>query len=86
MSPNTGYIVWQEVFDNGQVKPDTIVQVWGGNFGDELSRVTKQGYRALLSSCWYLDNVHWNPDWPDYYACDPQNFNGNIIYFIFVNL
>ncbi|WP_411025177.1 family 20 glycosylhydrolase, partial [Salmonella sp. s54836] len=42
----------------------------------ELEAVTKAGYTAILSSCWYLDSLTTAPDWINYYNCDPHNFNG----------
>jgi hexosaminidase len=73
---NVSYMVWQEVFDNGvQLKPDTVVHVWMGS-GDEINEITKQGYRTILSSCWYLNYIQYGDNWQDYYACDPQNFAG----------
>jgi len=78
---NTGkeYIIWEDVFDNGvKVNQDTVVNVWKGDFNDTLDRVTKAGLKAILSSCWYLNYIHYGLDWPSYYACDPTNFTGSI--------
>jgi len=87
-SLNKSYIVWEEVFNDGvQIKPDTIVHVWKGSanrWGDqnqtywrsELYNVTKKGFNALLSSCWYLDLISYGPDWEKYYNCEPLSFNG----------
>jgi len=78
---NTGkeYIIWEDVFDNGvKVNPDTVVNVWKGDFNDTLDRVTKAGLKAILSSCWYLNYISYGSDWPSYYACDPMDFNGSI--------
>eukprot|EP00884_Botryococcus_braunii_P008075 jgi/Botrbrau1/17269/Bobra.0015s0027.1 len=44
----------------------------------ELERITKQGYRALLSAPWYLNlGTLAKEDWPDYYAVDPHNFTSS---------
>ncbi|ODM94535.1 Beta-hexosaminidase subunit beta [Orchesella cincta] len=83
LSRNTTYVVWQEVFDHGAgtINQDAVVSVWKsqGNLtaaGEELDLVTSSGYRAIFSSCWYLDYISTGRDWPKYYLCDPQNFNG----------
>lgn len=71
------YMVWQEVFDNKvQIAPDTVVHVWKNPPEPELASVTSAGYKALLSSCWYLDHISYGSDWKKYYACDPQQFPG----------
>lgn len=76
---NTGksYMVWQEVFDNKvEVASDTVVHVWKQPYIPELKAVTEAGYKALLSSCWYLDYIDYGADWKTYYDCDPTNFTG----------
>ena len=52
-----------------QVKPDTIVQIWSGDAID-IDRVTSAGFRALFSSCWYLDYTSYGQDWDKYYRCE----------------
>lgn len=77
---NSSYMVWQEVFDNGaRLKQDTVIHVWKGSTSEwhnELAQVTAAGYRAIVSSPWYLNEISYGADWPPYYAADPQAFNG----------
>ncbi|XP_064488153.1 beta-hexosaminidase subunit alpha-like isoform X2 [Ornithodoros turicata] len=72
------YFVWQEVFDNGvQLAEESIIHVWKEPHEDEMWQVTSQGFRVLLSSCWYLDYISYGADWKKYYLCDPQEFHGS---------
>jgi len=76
---NTSYIVWQEVFDNGvRLDSNAIVHVWKGNLPFlwewTLFKATLRGMRAILSSCWYLNEIVYGENWEPYYKCDPQNF------------
>ncbi|MBN3277922.1 HEXB hexosaminidase, partial [Polyodon spathula] len=73
-----GYMVWQEVFDNGvKLKPDTVVEVWMGNtLEEELQKVTSAGYTTILSAPWYLDYISYGQDWQKYYKVEPLTFNG----------
>ena len=74
------YIVWQEVYDNGLVlNKDTVVHVWMGNAVDEwrleLKNVTASGFRTILSSPWYLNYIHYGPDWTVLYKEEPMSFS-----------
>lgn len=72
------YVIWQEVVDsNITVKPDTIVEVWKGEWQSELATVTGQGLRAILSSPWYLDYISYGADWGSYYDTEPESFGGS---------
>uniref|UniRef100_A0A3B5ABU0 Beta-hexosaminidase n=2 Tax=Stegastes partitus TaxID=144197 RepID=A0A3B5ABU0_9TELE len=73
-----GYMIWQEVFDNGvKLKPDTVVHVWiGGGSNEEMGKVTAAGYTTILSAPWYLDYISYAQDWQKYYKVEPLNFNG----------
>ncbi|KAM4532684.1 beta-hexosaminidase subunit beta isoform 1-T1 [Fundulus diaphanus] len=77
---NKGYIIWQEVFDNGvKLNPDTLIHVWKGNqekYQSEMANITSAGYQTLLSSPWYLNRISYGQDWPGYYRADPQDFKG----------
>lgn len=42
-----------------------------------MSNITRQGYPALLSSCWYLDHLSSGGDWNKYYQCEPSDFAGD---------
>ncbi|XP_072837637.2 beta-hexosaminidase subunit alpha [Pogona vitticeps] len=76
-----GYVVWQEVFDNGvKLKPETVVHVWKENAGpyqEETAHVTKAGYRALLSAPWYLNRISYGQDWMAIYQVEPLAFEGS---------
>ncbi|XP_050587198.1 beta-hexosaminidase subunit beta-like [Bombus affinis] len=70
-------IVWQEVFENGVVMPNsTVVHVWTGQWAKKLENATKAGHPVLLSACWYLDHIAGGGDWKKFYKCDPLSFAG----------
>ncbi|XP_073695793.1 beta-hexosaminidase subunit beta isoform X1 [Garra rufa] len=77
-STKKGYMVWQEVFDNGvKLKEDTVVEVWIGNkMEEELQNVTSAGFTTILSAPWYLDYISYGQDWQRYYKVEPLNFPG----------
>lgn len=79
--------VWQDVYDNG-VRPDkdTYIQIWkntttvvGQKFwGDYLFNITRDGYKAILSSPWYINFIKYGyQEWYDFYMVDPlKGFKG----------
>ncbi|KAM8827630.1 beta-hexosaminidase subunit beta isoform 2-T2 [Spinachia spinachia] len=73
-----GYMIWQEVFDNGvKLKPDTVVHVWiGGGANEEMGKVTAAGFTTILSAPWYLDYISYAQDWQKYYKVEPLDFKG----------
>ncbi|XP_056097361.1 beta-hexosaminidase subunit beta isoform X1 [Rhinichthys klamathensis goyatoka] len=74
-----GYMVWQEVFDNGvKLKAETQIHVWKvrPQYQDEMAQVTAAGFSALLSTPWYLNRISYGQDWVNIYKADPQNFTG----------
>ncbi|XP_019767408.2 beta-hexosaminidase subunit alpha [Dendroctonus ponderosae] len=69
-------IVWEEVFSNGvHLGNHTLVHVWK-SWTDTIKEVTSAGKQALLSACWYLDQLASGGDWTDFYLCDPMDFDG----------
>ncbi|XP_075447762.1 beta-hexosaminidase subunit beta isoform X2 [Ascaphus truei] len=73
-----GYMVWQEVFDNGaKLKLDTVIEVWKeSHYQEEMAAVTAAGFQALLSSPWYLNRISYGQDWIQIYRVEPSNFTG----------
>eukprot|EP00768_Dysnectes_brevis_P002336 gnl/Dysnectes_brevis/1777_a2035_1598.p1 GENE.gnl/Dysnectes_brevis/1777_a2035_1598~~gnl/Dysnectes_brevis/1777_a2035_1598.p1 ORF type:complete len:505 (+),score=211.15 gnl/Dysnectes_brevis/1777_a2035_1598:58-1572(+) len=71
-------VVWQEAWENGNPLPsDAIVQAWEDS--DTLGAAVANGYHALLSAGWYLDQQRPTGDlhyafaetWKDFYGVDP---------------
>ncbi|XP_054612823.1 beta-hexosaminidase subunit beta isoform X3 [Dunckerocampus dactyliophorus] len=79
-STKKGYMIWQEVFDNGvKLKADTLIHVWKGTqqqYQNEMAKVTSSGYQTLLSTPWYLNRIAYGQDWQGHYKADPQDFQG----------
>lgn len=76
---NKTMLVWQEAFDNQADLPkDTIIQVWKflgltPLYMQEMKQVIESGYRAILSSCWYMNYIDYGQDWVKFYQCDPAD-------------
>lgn len=88
------YLVWNEIFDGS--KPDSvpdeikpIVQIWEpweavtDGWKPTMKNATSQGYKAILSTSWYLDLISYPysddrkfADWANYYEVNPTDFNG----------
>lgn len=79
--------VWQDVYDNG-VRPDknTYIQIWKNTttvvghkpWEEYLFNITRDGYKAILSSPWYINFIKYGyKEWYDFYAVDPlKDFKG----------
>ncbi|XP_034237553.1 beta-hexosaminidase subunit alpha-like, partial [Thrips palmi] len=68
-------VVWQEAWENGDFAAnEVIVHVWLGDAMDLINKITRRGFRALLSETWYLD--HLQTGWEAMYRIDPHNFAG----------
>lgn len=57
-----------------QLANDTVVNIWKTTPQPalEMSKVTAAGYKAISSSCWYLNRIAYGENWQSYYMCDPQ--------------
>ncbi|XP_052794827.1 beta-hexosaminidase subunit beta-like isoform X3 [Mya arenaria] len=72
-----GYMIWQEVIDNGaKVSDDSVIHVWKSGYEMEVFTVTLLGYQVVLSAPWYLSDISYGQDWIHYYQIEPVNFNG----------
>ncbi|XP_076055989.1 beta-hexosaminidase subunit beta-like [Oratosquilla oratoria] len=80
------YIVWQDPADSGiELANSSVVQVWKDSslspskmrsWREYMHDLTKNGHRAILSSCWYLNYISYGQDWRNFYNCDPTDFQG----------
>lgn len=71
----------KDVYDNG-VRPEkgTQIQIWKDTsilpehqkWSDYLFNITRDGYRAILSSPWYINFVSYGyQEWYKYYQVEP---------------
>lgn len=66
-------IGWREIGTLAALDPaTTMLNVWDGN--DKLGDFLADGYRAVISSNWYLN---YGGDWSSYYADDPAKYMVN---------
>ena len=56
------------------IDKDTILQLWadGANWNTSVVDVVNAGYRAILSTPWYLEDVHLITPWQDFYTVEPM--------------
>ncbi|KAG9341231.1 hypothetical protein JZ751_019672 [Albula glossodonta] len=77
---NKTAVLWQDVFDyHENIPKDTVLHVWKGTaqeYNEEMSKMTKAGYRVLLAAPWYLNHISYGQDWHDAYTVKPLNFSG----------
>ena len=65
--------------DNLTLPAGTVVTAWKGGAPAgpaEMAKITKGGFRALLSAGWYENYIAYGAQWPAYYALDPADFGG----------
>lgn len=55
---------------NDTTSDNLMAHIWKNK--KDIEYVTKMGYYAILSACWYLDFITSTADWKSYYSCDPQ--------------
>ncbi|XP_052815810.1 beta-hexosaminidase subunit beta-like isoform X2 [Mya arenaria] len=71
------FIMWEDVLRNTEKVPsESILQVWMGQ-PSNVRVLNSKGYKALYSSCWYLDNIEQYPMWSKYYECDPSPYSSD---------
>ncbi len=58
-----------------QMINDTVVQIWKSDVS-YVDRVTSAGYKAIFSSCWYLDSNTYGVDWTKFYMCKDGGYSG----------
>lgn len=81
--------VWQDVWDNKvKVFNNTILQIWktndtekNVNWREYMKNATRDGYKVILSSPWYLNYIKYGSDWYDIYMVEPTDFDGNSLSF-----
>ena len=54
-----------------------MIHVWKGNWNVTMSKVTKAGLQAIVSSPWYLNYISYGEDWKTYYLVEPTAFDGS---------
>ncbi|KAJ8252265.1 hypothetical protein COCON_G00215770 [Conger conger] len=77
---NKTSVLWQDVFDyHEKIPKSTVLLVWKGlppKYYSEMSRMTKAGFRVLLTAPWYLNHISYGQDWRAAYTVKPLNFSG----------
>ncbi|XP_045194091.2 beta-hexosaminidase subunit alpha-like [Mercenaria mercenaria] len=71
---NKAFIMWNDVLKNtDDIPPNSIIQIWIGK-RETVKLVNERGYRAIYSSCWYLDKYKAKSSWFDFYTCEPSPY------------